>query len=274
MAAGALILAGIVALRWIRGTLVRSPRVFLLGAILLVVAAGLSLWDAIATGVHHPTPPQPLAWARFVLFDAPLLLWFVLALRYADRRAAEEAELRDIAARDPLTASLNRRGLADEGAQMLAAARRGRHKVGLLAIDLDHFKLLNDREGHAAGDAVLRLVADTIRGLLRCSDVLGRAGGDEFVVLLADSDGMAAREAAERLLAALTAALAPTGVGASIGVTVVRRRERMEDALARADAALYRAKKEGRGRIAIAPDAAGRLRLPAWSVRGAVAGAE
>lgn len=179
MAAAALALAGIVVLRWFRGTLVRSPRVFLLGAALLVVAACLSLWDAAATGVHDPVPPPLISWAWITLFDVPPMLWFVLALHYADRRAAEEAELRHIAARDPLTGCLNRRGLEEEGARMLAAARRAHRPVGLLAIDLDRFKALNDRDGHAAGDAALRLVADTARASLRESDMLGRIGGGE-----------------------------------------------------------------------------------------------
>ena len=263
IAAGTLIIAGIVLVRWIRGTLTRSPLLFLLGATLLVAAAGLSLWDALATGIRRDGPPESLSWAWITLFDAPLMLWFLMALYHADRRAEAEAELQRIASRDPLTDCLNRRGLAEGAKQLIAAARRRRSSVGLLAIDLDRFKALNDREGHAAGDALLCRVAETARATLRESDLLGRIGGDEFVVLLADSDGPATAEAAERLLEVLTQALEPSGVGASIGVAVLRRLEGLDNAIKRADSALYRAKAEGRGRIAIAPDALQMLRRAA-----------
>lgn len=263
MAVGALILAVIVLRRWFHGRLLRSPRLFLIGSALMVAAAYLSLWEAVVIGIRREDPPELLSWAWLVLFDGPLMLWFVMALYQADRRAEAEAELLRIASRDPLTDCLNRRGLAEGAKQLIAGARRRGSAVGLLAIDLDRFKALNDREGHAAGDALLCRVAETARATLRDSDLLGRTGGDEFVVLLADSDGRATREAAERLLAALTQVLEPSGVGASIGVAVLRRIESLDHAIKRADAALYRAKAEGRGRVAVAPEALQLLRRAA-----------
>ena len=160
--------------------------------------------------------------------------------------------------RDPIT---GKDTSVTDGYWIIALGSQG--AVGLLAIDLDRFKALNDREGHAAGDALLCRVAETARATLRDSDLLGRTGGDEFVVLLADSDGRATREAAERLLAALTPVLEPSGVGASIGVAVLRRIESLDHAIKRADAALYRAKAEGRGRVAVAPEALQLLRRAA-----------
>ena len=131
--------------------------------------------------------------------------------------------------------------------------------MSVLFIDIDWFKKINDTHGHACGDECLRAVAVALRGGLRPGDTLGRYGGEEFLVLLPEQDGAAARVVAERLREAVERMPMPwqgetLRLTASIGLA--SRRPSDADAqklLARADKALYRAKHEGRNRVAAAP---------------------
>ena len=153
---------------------------------------------------------------------------------------------------DPLTQVLNRRGFGDAYAREKANLRRHRRPLTLLSIDLDYFKLINDRHGHAVGDQVLAHVAIVISGALRESDCVARFGGEEFVVLMPDMAPHHALSAAERLRGLLCApndkALPPCTV--SIGVACqASEHEELEQLLSRADAALYLAKENGRNRI-------------------------
>ncbi|MGK5025215.1 GGDEF domain-containing protein [Janthinobacterium sp. RB2R34] len=153
---------------------------------------------------------------------------------------------------DPLTQVLNRRGFGDAYAREKANLRRYRRPLTLLSIDLDYFKLVNDRHGHAVGDRVLAHVAMVISGALRESDCVARFGGEEFVVLMPDMAPHHALGAAERIRTLLCA---PNGKGlppctVSIGVACqASEHEDLEQLLARADAALYQAKENGRDRI-------------------------
>lgn len=150
---------------------------------------------------------------------------------------------------DPLTDTLNRRGFERELGRSLAYVRRYGTRAALIFLDLDEFKPVNDRHGHAAGDAVLKAVATTLTRAVRASDVVGRFGGDEFVVLLWHvGDSAAALKAA-----ALEAAIAATpvawrgstlAVGASTGVALLGALDSPADVFARADAAMYARKKE------------------------------
>ena len=115
-------------------------------------------------------------------------------------------------------------------------------------IDLDHFKALNDTQGHAAGDAVLRACALAWQQRLRADDVVARIGGEEFALLLPTCDLVAARRLVDRLRAAV-----PGDVTASAGITVLGRDEDLGAALARADRALYAAKRSGRNRVITVP---------------------
>lgn len=121
--------------------------------------------------------------------------------------------------------------------------------------DLDHFKAINDTHGHAAGDEVLKQVAAVARSVLRTADLLGRIGGEEFAVLLPDSDTVSAAIAAERLREAIAKARIPTAEGeitvtVSIGITMLCSEDTLADhPLARADKALYAAKATGRNRV-------------------------
>lgn len=162
-----------------------------------------------------------------------------------------DAELREThaaATTDPLTGALNRRGF--EQKFHLSPAPRG----VLLYADLDHFKSINDTLGHDVGDKVLLQTADTFRQTLRRCDLLGRFGGEEFVIFLPDLSQAEGAAIADRLRRALTenVKLADRALTVSIGATALASKHELADALARADNALYRAKTAGRNRVACA----------------------
>lgn len=169
------------------------------------------------------------------------------------RLLANLSSARDDASRDALTGLANRRA-ANERLELEAArfARSGA-PLSVLMLDLDRFKAVNDRWGHAAGDEVLRALAGALRAELRACDLDARFGGEEFLVLLTDTqldDAMRAAERIRRRIAALEidAGEALLRVTVSIGVAQLREGEAVDAAIARADAALYRAKAEGRDR--------------------------
>ena len=180
-----------------------------------------------------------------------------IALLHLDEAHAA-FQLRHTAERDALTGSLNRRTL-DLLLLRQFKAMGAEQAMSVLFIDIDWFKKINDTHGHACGDECLRAVAVALRGGLRPGDTLGRYGGEEFLVLLPEQDGAAARVVAERLREAVERMPMPwqgetLRLTASIGLA--SRRPSDADAqklLARADKALYRAKHEGRNRVAAAP---------------------
>jgi diguanylate cyclase (GGDEF)-like protein len=142
----------------------------------------------------------------------------------------------------------------------LARVRRYEENATLLMLDLDHFKQVNDRFGHASGDEVLRHFAALTRDTLRRLDLLGRIGGEEFAILLPGTDIVGARSSAERLRQRIASTPAITSRGlkitftVSIGLTALAvTDDHAEHTLARADSALYQAKTSGRNRVAIVP---------------------
>ena len=176
---------------------------------------------------------------------------------HAQLVAAREA-LRDQAATDALTGVANRGTILETLGRELERARRAGTPCAVVFVDVDHFKRVNDVHGHAAGDAVLQHVASTMQSTLRPYDLLGRYGGEEFVVVLPGCDAAAARGVAERLRAAVSASTAPVGeaglhVTCSMGVAVARdpRGADRDRLLSAADAALYRAKQAGRDRVVV-----------------------
>jgi diguanylate cyclase (GGDEF)-like protein len=166
----------------------------------------------------------------------------------------EEAE--QAATTDPLTGLPNRRYF-DEACELMAHRRRRGDAVGILMIDIDRFKVLNDTYGHATGDAVLRAVGRAVAGAVREDDAPARFGGEEFVVLLRNPDPSRAIEAGERIRRAVSALdLRPhgvPGVTVSVGVAVASEPEQpIEAIIAEADQALYRAKRGGRDQVVAA----------------------
>lgn len=165
---------------------------------------------------------------------------------------------------DVLTGWYNRRYLQVRLQEELARARRHATALTCLMLDLDHFKQVNDRHGHAAGDAVLHDLAQLIDGRIRATDVAARYGGEEFVILLPETDRTSGAQLAERIRSAVAAAHFDIGrqrtlsITVSIGVASVRPQRDDSDLktagdalIARADVALYQAKAEGRNRVAV-----------------------
>ncbi len=186
------------------------------------------------------------------------------------------------AATDPLTGILNRRGFFQGAAIVMDRNRRSLTPVNVLAFDLDHFKSINDRWGHAVGDSVLQLFAAVVRKTMRAGDVVSRVGGEEFVAILPGTltDAAAVAERVRAAFAAAGAELDGRQIAATVsaGVACGSPLVTVEALMAGADAALYRAKMNGRNRVETADQAVAAAperrtkehsisRLPAISVR-------
>ncbi|MFN2616523.1 MAG: diguanylate cyclase [Thermoleophilaceae bacterium] len=164
------------------------------------------------------------------------------------------AELGDAALRDPLTDLLNRRGFDQSFDLELERARRARGPLSLVAADIDHFKRMNDELGHAAGDDALRRIADAMRIAKRRFDTAARVGGEEFALLVPDTDEHGAYMLAERVRAEVERAFAARDVALtlSLGIATFPLHGQSAEALAAAaDQALYAAKRLGRNRAVI-----------------------
>jgi diguanylate cyclase (GGDEF)-like protein len=193
---------------------------------------------------------------------SPEALLFTIAIAFVLLAMAKErAELRHRMAAlvDPLTGVANRRAFLQNAEQVTRRQVERVRPVAVFIVDIDHFKTINDRFGHAAGDQVLRLFTRTCTANLRASDLVGRLGGDEFAVLLADANRDNAFLVAERIRKAFAAAAATVGgqtmaATVSIGVAIIQDPQQDLTALIdQADQVLYRAKADGRNRVALAP---------------------
>ncbi|QPL44868.1 diguanylate cyclase [Halomonas sp. A40-4] len=177
-----------------------------------------------------------------------------------ERKQLEE-KLRAQAMTDPLTGVYNRRYLQAQASVEISRASRHQTPISLIAIDIDHFKRINDEYGHDAGDEVLKRFTDVIKGLLRHEDLLCRVGGEEFAILLPDTPLEKAWQVAERIRVAVEQTQVPLeqddvpitiAITASFGVTHVASGEMsLKAAIKRADNGLYEAKAAGRNRIVL-----------------------
>ncbi|MBL8699778.1 MAG: GGDEF domain-containing protein [Alphaproteobacteria bacterium] len=207
----------------------------------------IALWRA-------PTEP---AWdAGDILFFARVAAQFGLALAQLDSQQELERQART----DGLTGLLNRRSFLGEIESRLASATRTGRPAALVYVDLDNFKPVNDRHGHAQGDAVLKTLADRLRRSVRTSDLVARLGGDEFALWLEEADMRGAEVKGKGLLALRAdidafSAAPDLPLGLSIGIAVFdpNLRETVSQLIERADAAMYAAKRGGKGRLAMAP---------------------
>lgn len=184
------------------------------------------------------------------------LLGFVTAAAWSNAHMYGELERRALT--DALTGLFNIRWWRDMGPRVMAQSLRTGAGVGVLLMDLDHFKQVNDSAGHAAGDSVLRAVARAIRRVVRDSDYAVRYGGEEFLIVLTNSTVEGAMRVAQALQEAIAELRPPASdvkrVTASIGVAVFPDHgQELDDVVAAADHAMYQAKRDGRDRIAVAP---------------------
>jgi diguanylate cyclase (GGDEF)-like protein len=173
------------------------------------------------------------------------------------RSARQFADIEQRALTDALTGLYNRRWWRDMAPRLAAQSRRNQTPVGILLMDLDHFKQVNDSAGHAAGDAVLRAVAGALQASIREGDYAVRYGGEEFLAILPGTDSPGAVRAAEAVHTAIRGAAAGSGVAvpvtASVGVGAFPEHGASLDAVVQAaDQAMYRAKREGGDRVLIA----------------------
>jgi len=186
-----------------------------------------------------------------------IYLWVIKP--FVDARDEALAQISHLAMTDPVTQLANRRLITDHLGNMIASCVRHRDHVAVLLIDLDGFKNVNDRYGHEAGDAVLVEIAKRLKSIVRSEDVVGRLGGDEFIILLQHlgAEETTARESllrlAEKLISMVNVPFAYNNktiqVGASIGIRLLGFEQLdSETAIAEADRAMYRAKAAGRGR--------------------------
>ncbi len=157
---------------------------------------------------------------------------------------------------DPLTGTLNRRGIDDAFRQEASRCDRGGARLCVALIDLDNFKSVNDTLGHQSGDNALIHVTNVVRGTLRPTDRIGRFGGEEFLILLPDTElkesaGVLARVKRELASRPLVEKDHSLKITFSAGVTERTEREPLDQLLARADAALYQAKRAGKNRITL-----------------------
>ena len=187
--------------------------------------------------------------------EAGEITHFVAVKRDVTERRRYEDAIVHLARHDPLTDLPNRRVVEENLARLVARAGR-RLSSALLLVDLDNFKEINDRAGHAAGDEVLRAFARLFLDAVRPGDLVGRIGGDEFVVLLEGAGAEEARAAAERIRDRATTVPLPEGyagppIGASVGVALVPGHQAPGEVLATADAALYEGKSLGKGLVVV-----------------------
>ena len=212
------------------------------------VSAGLASLCWLATNVltgGGRSHPGVLAWN----FGVELSVFCVVA-EVLSRLGATLATERRLARTDSLTGLLSRLGFLDEAQRELERAQRLGTALALAYFDLDGFKQVNDRHGHAEGDALLRRVGDEMRAALRGFDVLARLGGDEFAVLLPDTDEATARQVVARLSARLHQVFAAAGlpVGVSAGVADGAEARTVEALLRLADQRMYALKSAQRRR--------------------------
>ncbi len=194
-------------------------------------------------------------WQRVALALGGVLI--VLLLWRAQRQLRRSRRLHRMAMTDPLTGVANRRRLEQVAAMALDHARAMGEPLSLIALDVDHFKAVNDTHGHPVGDQVLVSLTVACQRALRQVDQFGRLGGEEFVAILPGSDAAAAVQVAERLRREIDAmrldGIVPgLRISVSLGVTSMKSvDDSLGQMLKRADRALYRAKERGRNRIEV-----------------------
>jgi diguanylate cyclase (GGDEF)-like protein len=216
---------------------------------LAIGAWAWTVWREASVSLVQATPLQAVVFLCGYLIMIVNGFGFLLLCKQRD-----DAQMQLLATTDFLTGLANRRAFFEQAESARLLAARLRKPISLMMIDIDHFKQLNDRFGHASGDEALVLFADIARRSLREHDIMGRLGGEEFALALPGTGLDGALQAAERLRVAINQApLITSGSGymmtVSVGVVLIEPGEALTAALARADHALYAAKSGGRNRV-------------------------
>ncbi|MBF0310405.1 MAG: diguanylate cyclase [Magnetococcales bacterium] len=232
--------------------------------ILLGQKAGLattiaSVGVVVALNHHLSAPYSPNAIATYSLSIVASSLFFHIyttrSMSFYQRMLESNRKYRELASRDPLTGLMNARAFYEGCDRMIHLAQRSGTPFSVLFIDLDHFKSINDRYGHEAGDTVLKGVANCMIRQTRQSDLLGRIGGEEFSMFLQNTDLQGARLLAEKLRQEIEASMPRIGdtalrITASIGLARSEPHHHcIADIQRLADQAMYMAKKQGRNRV-------------------------
>jgi diguanylate cyclase (GGDEF)-like protein len=205
----------------------------------VVIVGGLSVASYLGLALTVAGAP----WSYQALFAAMLFCTGAMSAWQARNHGDQHQALMDVSRADPLTGCLNRRGFEERAIAEIALATRRANQGAVLVLDVDHFKEVNDRHGHAAGDELLRWLVATMRDVLRPADAIGRIGGDEFAILISDIEPATALDMAARMAAELTRRQA-----CSIGVaTFPMDGIDLEELMRTADARLY-ASRDGRPR--------------------------
>ncbi len=213
----------------------------------LLSLASAAAWHTTDLFEDPALPPAVRMWNGVIRFGSLVLISSLVA-----RLHAGILRERRLARTDPLTGAANGRTFYEAAAVEAERARRQCRPLTLAYFDLDDFKQLNDRQGHAAGDAALQSVVQTIQQHLRASDLLARLGGDEFALLLPETGAEGAAALLARLQERLAQEMARKGwpVGVSVGaVTFLSPRWDLDLMIQRVDALMYDAKKKGKGRV-------------------------
>ncbi|MBU1236799.1 MAG: GGDEF domain-containing protein [Gammaproteobacteria bacterium] len=216
---------------------------------LAIALAGLTA--LLLTGTVDRPPTEAAA------FFISVIVCALLTYTFSYRTAMQRKQLETLASHDELTGIFNRRTLVDELDRAQLTFERDHHRCGILMLDIDHFKQINDRYGHLAGDKVLIELASLLERNVRKNDRVFRYGGEEFVVLalLPNHDGLVS--VAEKLRGRVEQGIhGPDGrpITISLGGAILRPGESIEAWFARADTSLYVAKNSGRNRAVVDPD--------------------
>jgi diguanylate cyclase (GGDEF)-like protein len=230
---------------WLVSSLFFLLALLMVGRAISAANVDISVFDSFATWSLNAYTFMLGAVSQFFISSL-----FVLMLSYQLNK-----NLASMVTVDSLTNVLNRRGLEDASLKMQGMCKRINMSMAVLLIDIDHFKKVNDKHGHLAGDEVLKHLSNVVLGVLRSGDVFGRYGGEEFIVFMPNTNENEAAKLAERVRVSVDSTPFKNGqlaihITVSVGVTdSVRSGYDFKGLIAAADAALYAAKKSGRNRV-------------------------
>ncbi len=218
---------------------------------------GRSVYAPMALSEHSsaltPSGLQTLTSLVLLALQGVTTTGFLLLCTERIRRQLERAVSTDF-----LTGTFSRRSITEAGTRAVENAIQNKQRFAVAIVDIDYFKRINDQYGHAAGDVVLKSIADALRSVCRGTDLVGRLGGEEFAVLIEGADDEKARMAADRMRLAISSTLIklkaePIPITASVGIACLSPEETTFDqVLQRADVALYCAKNKGRNCVVLA----------------------